>query len=410
MFVVLETNANCGTVSSKMVANYSLLKNKFMRFFHVLTTLLLFQAVIASAQTPSKESIAVSLNNHDKAVRVFGGTMRDPFVTLAPDGFYYLSSTRPLNTFPDELPGIQFFRSSDLIDWEKLSPVWEAKNSEYGRDLIDAASKRNIDAGIWAPEAHFINGKWVIVNTSNMRMANIMLTQGTDLTGPFLTDSYKEPTEKKSSYAQNFDHRPAQSGSKEATSINIGFHRDPSVFMDDDKTPWLISGAVEIHKMKQDFSGFDDYHKLIGPQDRILGHEGAYITKVGSKYVLFGTAWSTDNMRKGSYNLYYCVADKVTGPYGPRKFAGRFLGHGTPFQDKSGRWWCTAFYNADNPTLTAEQAATMDLSKSAYTINEGGLTLVPMEIYEENGDVVVRAKDEAYRYPGKDEAQKFNLN
>ena len=68
--------------------------------------------------------------------------------------------------------------------------------------------------------------------------------------------------------------------------------------------------------------------------------------KIGNKYVHFGTAWSTDRGRQGSYNLYYCTADKITGPYGPRKFAGRFLGHGTPFQDKDGKWWCTAFFNA----------------------------------------------------------------
>ena len=41
--------------------------------------------------------------------------------------------------------------------------------------------------------------------------------------------------------------------------------------------------------------------------------------KVGGKYVHLGTAWSTDQGRKGSYNLYYCVADTITGPYGPRK-------------------------------------------------------------------------------------------
>ena len=48
--------------------------------------------------------------------------------------------------------------------------------------------------------------------------------------------------------------------------------------------------------------------------------------------MLFGTGWSTGQMRRGSYNLYYATADKITGPYSERKFAGRFLGHGTPFK------------------------------------------------------------------------------
>ena len=112
-------------------------------------------------------------------------------------------------------------------------------------------------------------------------------------------------------------------------------------------------------------------------------------------------------MRHGTYNLYYCTADKVTGPYGTRKFAGRFLGHGTPFKDKKGRWWCTAFFNANKPALAGAEAKTMDLSQTAYTINKQGLTLVPMEIKMVDGDVVVYAKDEDYRYPGNEEVQKF---
>ncbi len=354
---------------------------KISIFLQLSIVILYCWPVVIQAQSQSERDIRNALEKHDKAVRVFGGTMRDPFVTLAPDGYYYLASTRPRNVFPDGMPGMQFFRSRDLVGWEKLNPMWDARDSEYGKELIDAASKRNTHAGIWAPEVHFIDGKWVVVNTSNMRMANILMTKGKDLTGPYI----------------------------EPMGINVGFHRDPTIFVDDDGAKYMLAGSAEIFKLKNDLSGFEDYHKLIGPEDRLLGHEGVYVIKVGRKYVMFGTGWSTDNMRRGTYNLYYCIADKVTGPYGPRKFAGRYLGHGTPFKDKKGRWWCTAFYNADHPTLTPEEAATMDLSKAAYTINQGGLTVVPMDIYEENGDVVVHVKDEAYRYPGKEEVQKFDI-
>ena len=33
------------------------------------------------------------------------------------------------------------------------------------------------------------------------------------------------------------------------------------------------------------------------------------------------TAWSTNQGRQGSYNLYYCASDKITGPDEVRKFA-----------------------------------------------------------------------------------------
>ena len=84
------------------------------------------------------------------------------------------------------------------------------------------------------------------------------------------------------------------------------------------------------------------------------------------------------------------------------------MGHGSPFQDKEGRWWCTAFTNASNPPIDPpEDARNMDLSGSAYTINKQGLTLVPLEIRIVNGDVEIYAIDENYRYPGNEENQQF---
>ena len=124
--------------------------------------------------------------------------------------------------------------------------------------------------------------------------------------------------------------------------------------------------------------------------------------------IIVAPSWPTDQGRKGSYNLYYTVADNITGPYGPRKFAGRFLGHGTPFQDKNGKWWCTAFFNANVPPLSREAIQSRDIGDNAQTINEQGVTIVPLDIRVlEDGEIFIRAKDPAYATPGPDEAQKF---
>jgi arylsulfatase len=140
-----------------------------------------------------------------------------------------------------------------------------------------------------------------------------------------------------------------------------------------------------------------------------MGHEGCLIEKIHDKYVLFGTGWSTGQMRRGSYNLYYATADKITGPYSERQFAGRFLGHGTPFQDGEGRWWCTAFFNANVPPLERDGIQTRDLSHTAQTINRRGTTLVPLEVRTRaDGSLSIRAKDPAYAQPGPDEAQAFD--
>jgi xylan 1,4-beta-xylosidase len=139
-----------------------------------------------------------------------------------------------------------------------------------------------------------------------------------------------------------------------------------------------------------------------------MGHEGCLIQKIHGKYVLFGTGWSTGGMRRGSYNLYYATADKVTGPYSERKFAGRFLGHGTPFLDDAGKWWCTAFFNANVPPLDSQAIESRDLSKTAQTINGRGTTIVPLDVrLLDNGELFIRAKDSAYATPGPDELQSF---
>ena len=90
------------------------------------------------------------------------------------------------------------------------------------------------------------------------------------------------------------------------------------------------------------------------------------------------------------------------------RFAGRFLGHGTPFQDQDGKWWCTAFFNANVPPLPRQGIEKRNLSENAQTINEQGVTIVPLDVKVlDDGDIYIRAKDPAYATPGPEEAQRF---
>lgn len=183
---------------------------------------------------------------------------------------------------------------------------------------------------------------------------------------------------------------------------------NPSLFQNDDGTWYLLWANTLIAPVKVDFKGLAEKPKRIDPSDRVIGHEGATIRKIGEKYVHFGTAWSTDNMRKGSYNLYYCTADAVTGPYGPRQFARRFLGHGTLFQDKQDRCWRTAFCNTNVLPVDDTDIQNTDVGQYAKTINEKGMTIVPLQVdILPDGEIFIRAKDSRYRNPGPDEAEFF---
>jgi beta-xylosidase len=280
---------------------------------------------------------------------------------------------------------VRVYRSRDLIRWESLGIPFTLEDTFQVRET----RKKPANRVIWAPEVHWTGGRWALVHCPRA-LASLAVTSGRALEGPW----------------------------SHPMGRNLGELHDPSLFQDDDGTWYLLWQNTLIAPLSKDLTHYtaepvriDPAGTRPGPDGKPIsqiGHEGATMIKVGGKYVHLGTAWSTDRGRKGSYNLYYCVADKITGPYGPRKFAGRFLGHGTPFKDREGKWWCTAFFNGNVPPLPREGIETRDLSGNAQTINEQGVTIVPLDVkLTDGGDVVIRAVDPAYATPGPDEVQDF---
>jgi len=377
----------------------------------MLRAVALIACSVARAQTARQElpavmpamdraTIAAGLKSHDRALYVRPGWIRDPYIILGPDGWFYLTGTTPDPNEPRQktdpyntgLGGksivswkAQLWRSRDLIDWEALGTPFTLKDGiwfqEHPEEFKRVAEQ---EWRLWAPELHWLGDRWALVHTSPSPVngANLSLSAGAQIGGPW----------------------------KNPMGAQIQRRHDPSLFKDDDGTWWLIWGATEIAPLKPDFSAFAAEPRPIGPSGAMtrMGHEGCLMRKIHGKYVLFGTGWSTGKMRKGSYNLYYATADKISGPYSERKFVGRFLGHGTLFQDKQGRWWCTAFFNANVPPISREGIETRDLSENAQTINQRGTTIVPLEVkLLENGELYIRAQDPAYAAPGPDEAQRF---
>lgn len=345
------------------------------------------------------ETIRAGLKSHDRALYIKAGWIRDPYITLGPDEFYYLTGTQPKENDPREkvnpynigLGGesivgdqVRVYRSKDLIEWESIGAIFTIDDTMKAK-----RGKKIAKRLIWAPEVHWIGDRWALVHCPRTH-SSLALSAGKELAGP-----WTHPMEDQ-----------------------LGERHDPSLFTDDDGTRYLLWQNTMIAPLSRNLTSYtaepvriDPAGTRPGPDGKPIsriGHEGATMIKVGDKYVHLGTAWSTDQGRKGSYNLYYCVADNITGPYGPRKFAGRFLGHGTPFQDRDGKWWCTAFFNANVPPLSREGIETRDLSEDAQTINEQGVTIVPLDVRMlDDGEVFIRAIDPAYATPGPDEAQKF---
>lgn len=341
-----------------------------------------------------KENKAEAIKKHDRAVYIKDGWMRDPYIVLGPDGMYYLTGTTANPGDPKEKSDkyntglgdnsivgsvMQLWCSPDLLEWTYLgTPYTLDDSSHYKGEIGEEKEIKKVDL-LWAPELHWTGDKWALVHCP-LAVSNLVLSEGMEVKRPWVNPMPK------------------------------GFNgkHDPSLFKDDDGTWYLLWENTLIAPINKDFKGLAAKGKRIDPSNRRIGHEGATLRKIGKKYVHFGTAWSTDKMRKGSYNLYYCTSDNILGPYGERRFAGRFLGHGTPFQDKEGRWWCTAFFNGNVPPIDSEGIETRDLSETAQSINEQGVTIVPLEVkILDDGDIYIRAKDKRYGTPGPDEVQKF---
>jgi iduronate 2-sulfatase len=349
---------------------------------------------------PNNESRLMALAAHDRAVHVLDDWIRDPYIVLGPDGWFYLTGT---TQSPDLQPTSEskyntglgetslvgwharVWRSRDLAEWESLGSPFTLQDGIWASTRPKAFTDTPREQWrLWAPELHWLGDRWALIHTSPapVRGANLSLTAGRDVKGPWTNP----------------------------LGTTIERRHDPSLFRHDDGTWWMIWGATQIAPLKADFTGFTAEPSTISPTGDFakMGHEGCLIQKIGGQYVLFGTGWSTGEMRKGSYNLYYATADRITGPYSERKFVGRFLGHGTPFRDSEDRWWCTAFYNGNIPPLSREGIESRDLSADAQTINEQGVTLVPLEVTIDNGRLVnIHVKDPAYATPGPDEKQPF---
>src|ERR1017187_4418885 len=87
------------------------------------------------APAMSRVEIEAGLKFHDRALYIKQGWIRDPYITLGPDDFYYLTGTTPNPGDPREQSdpyntglgktsivgsAVRVWRSKDLVDWEYI--------------------------------------------------------------------------------------------------------------------------------------------------------------------------------------------------------------------------------------------------------------------------------------------------
>lgn len=292
--------------------------------------------------------------------------MRDTYVMAGPDGYYYMtgSTADPDREFPGQVhcwdwnDGLYLWRSEDLKSWESLGRIWSmeedgtwqknpkvyGKGEKYRKLSINGDPLDNRFLAVWAPELHYIRsaGNWFIVACLNQSAAG---------KGSFILRSTTGRPE------GPYENIEANSGGPLFPNI------DGSLFEDTDGTVYFVGHNHYIAKMKPDMSGLAEEIRRIEetPYDPEPYIEGAFIFRTGDgKYHLVQAIWShrtgsgdtyvekegvTDKNTRYSYDCVIADADNVYGPYGKRYTAIIGGGHNNLFQDRTGKWWATMFFN-----------------------------------------------------------------
>ena len=290
--------------------------------------------------------------------------MRDTWVMLGPDGYYYMTGTTadPDRQFTGQIHcwdwnnGLYLFRSPDMKKWEPMGLIWSmekdgtwqkypkiyGENEKYPKTSLNGDPLDNRFLAVWAPELQYIKSRknWYIVaclNNSEKGEGSFILESATGKPeGPYVNIK----------------------GNENAPIFN---QIDGSLFEDEDGTVYFIGHNHYIARMKEDMSGFAEpivqlKETNFRPEPYI---EGAFIFKYDHKYHLVQAIWSyklpdgtesycpeeDDNKTRYSYDCIIATADNIYGPYSERYNAITGGGHNNFFMDKDGKWWATIFFN-----------------------------------------------------------------
>lgn len=296
---------------------------------------------------------------------VFDYWMRDTWVTLGPDGYYYMTGTTadPKRKFVGQIhcwdwnDGLYMWRSKDMKVWESMGLVWSMqkdgtwqkapkvyqKGEKYAKKSLNGDPLDNKFQAVWAPELHYIKSvkNWFIVacmnNSAGGRGSFVLRSVTGKPDGPYVN---------------------IEGNKDKALFPNI----DGSLFEDTDGTVYFVGHNHYIARMKPDMSDIaEDFVKMketsYSPEPYI---EGAFIFKYDGKYHLVQAIWAhktkegdtyvekkgvTNKKTRYSYDCVIATSDNVYGPYSERYTAIIGGGHNNLFQDKDGNWWATMFFN-----------------------------------------------------------------
>lgn len=290
--------------------------------------------------------------------------LRDPLLTLDPDGYYYVAGTTGKDA--EGMPGVRVWRSKDLRLWKRIQRpgsddgfIWSARQAEWTSKPTLGKTLGIVHHDLWGPQLfRHRDTYWIPFYMFNLRTTGLLRSTSGRPEGPYECTDFRWPD------------------------------GAPHLFRGDDGSVYMhfCFGPPRIGRLKADMSGFETRPRDVSYEGACRqGFEGTWIIRVDGWYVLFqsdrpGMDRSQGNgMKEGrkynTYDWFYSVSKDIMGSWSRPRPCIPHGGTGSVFQDKDGRWWA-AMFGADS-------------TAPFYAM----LGLVPLEITTTNDDVLVRVAD-----------------
>jgi arabinoxylan arabinofuranohydrolase len=208
------------------------------------------------------------------------------------------------------------FSSGNLTDW-----------TDHGVVLsLDDVSWATGEA--WAPDCAFHRGKYYFYFPTDQSFIGVAV--GDSPAGPFV-DAIGKPLITKDSPGV----------------VNKRDFIDPCVFIDDDGTPYLFFGQLDVNviKLNDDMVSYDGpVHIIEGAKDFF---EAVWVHKYNSRYYLSYSTWGERGVT--GPQIVYATSDNILGPYEYRGVILDEVNSGTNHHsivEYEGRWYLF-YHNSD---------------------------------------------------------------
>lgn len=238
--------------------------------------------------------------------------IRDPSVTMGPDGSYYLVGTTDRNR---EAAGeLALWTSHDLKSWTETRLHFD--RASLGRTFHNTVA-------LWAPEI-----KWVAQDHTFYVVFSMMERDVGGRTWVYRSTSGR-----------------ADGPYRNVAASNMVDGIDGFLFDDSDGV-YLLWGGGNLGKLNARRDGFEHPPaKLVDTDGEPIGYEGNALIRIGDTYLITGAEWNGPLRTHGTYDMMFGTSRSIWGPYSKRQVGMPHAGHGTLFKDREGHWWTTMFGN-----------------------------------------------------------------